>query len=182
MRVDELSSHPRNSREHSPEQVKQIADSIKAFGFNDVIEVDEAGVILSGHGRLEAARLLGLETVPCRVLAHMTATEKRAYMLAANRIADNSEVNKLITALELYDLKEEGIEPGMLGFSDKRELAELAALIDGDVEVEEQGEPMETGRVTLSIKGPASRGLELRNVLEMAVAAADIPDVEIVGP
>src|SRR5687768_5077919 len=85
--VDELIPYARNARTHSPEQVAQIAASIAEFGFNAPILIDSNAGIVAGHGRLLAARKLGLAEVPVIVLDHLTETQRRAYILADNRLA-----------------------------------------------------------------------------------------------
>ena len=85
-----LKSWPGNARTHSKKQVRQIADSIRAFGFTNPVLIDETNAILAGHGRVAAAMLLGLKTVPCRLISTMTADQKRAYVLADNKLALNA--------------------------------------------------------------------------------------------
>jgi hypothetical protein len=80
----------RNARTHSKKQLKQIAKSIETFGFTNPVLIDRDNVILAGHGRVEAAKLLGLDSVPCIRLEHMTPEEKRAYVLADNKLALNA--------------------------------------------------------------------------------------------
>lgn len=85
-----LKPAPRNARTHSRKQVRQIADSIVTFGFTNPLLIDETHRLLAGHGRLEAAKLLGLSTVPGVCLVHMTSAQKRAYVLADNKLALNA--------------------------------------------------------------------------------------------
>jgi ParB-like chromosome segregation protein Spo0J len=85
--IGQIRPHPRNSRTHSKKQIRQIADSIRAVGFAAPVLIDEDGVLLAGHGRLEAARLLGLKTIPGIVIDGLTEARKRALLLADNRIA-----------------------------------------------------------------------------------------------
>ena len=87
---DTLKPWPGNARTHSKKQVRQIADSIRTFGFTNPVLIDEANTILAGHGRVAAAKLLGLATVPCRLISTMTAAQKRAYVLADNKLALNA--------------------------------------------------------------------------------------------
>ena len=88
--TSQLSPYPRNSRTHSKKQIRQIADSIRQFGFTNPLLIDSHNVILAGHGRLAAAKTLGLEQVPCVRLEGMTAEQKRAYVLADNKLALNA--------------------------------------------------------------------------------------------
>ena len=88
--LSELKSNSRNARTHSRRQIRQIADSMAAFGFNNPVLVDEDGLIIAGHGRIEAAKLLGLTEVPTVCLSHMSEAEKRAYVIADNRLAEKA--------------------------------------------------------------------------------------------
>lgn len=93
-KVADLKPYKNNAREHSPEQVAQIAASIERFGFNAPVLIDPKGIVIAGHGRLEAAKLLGMDKVPTFELGHLSPTERRAYTLADNRIAENATWNE----------------------------------------------------------------------------------------
>jgi ParB-like chromosome segregation protein Spo0J len=108
--VDRLLPYARNPRTHSPEQVTQIAASIVEFGFTAPILVDSNAGILAGHGRLLAARKLGLTEVPVVVLDHLTATQRRAYIIADNQLALNAGWNLEMLRVELESLKEEDFD------------------------------------------------------------------------
>ena len=88
--LDQIKPHPRNPRTHSKRQIRQIADSIHAVGFTAPLLIDETGTLLAGHGRLEAARMLGLMSVPVIVIDGLTEPRKRALLLADNRIAQSA--------------------------------------------------------------------------------------------
>src|SRR5680860_503057 len=88
--IPDLTPWARNARTHSKKQIRQIAESIEAFGFTNPVLIDENRTIIAGHGRVEAAKLLGLREVPCLRLDHMTEKEKRAYVLADNKLALNA--------------------------------------------------------------------------------------------
>jgi len=79
----------RDARTHSKKRLKQLAESIRTFGFTNPVLIDQTNTILAGHGRVEAAKTLGLETVPCIRIEHMTEAEKRAYVIADNKLALN---------------------------------------------------------------------------------------------
>ena len=96
-----LKPYARNARTHSKAQVAQIAKSIERFGFTNPVLVSDEGQIVAGHGRVEAARLLGLETVPTLALSHLSETERRAYVLADNKLAANAGWDQELLALEL---------------------------------------------------------------------------------
>lgn len=122
-----LIPYARNARTHSETQVKQIAGSIQEFGFCNPVLVDATNGIIAGHGRVMAAQLLKLETVPCLRLSHLTDAQKRAYVLADNRIALSSGWDEEMLANELSDLHADEFDLGLLGF-DTEELLELMNL------------------------------------------------------
>lgn len=129
----------RNARTHSRNQVRQIADSIETFGFTNPVLVDETGSILAGHGRVEAAKLLGLATVPCVGIEHMSEAQKRAYVLADNKLALNAGWDEDLLAKELgelADLQDLDFDISVTGFS----IPEIDSLVDG-LEPQEDGEP-----------------------------------------
>jgi DNA modification methylase len=117
--TDRLVPYAKNARTHSPEQVAQIAASIVEFGFNAPILVDSHAGIVAGHGRLLAARKLGLSEVPVVVLDHLTDTQRRAYIIADNRLAENAGWDEKVLAAELADLEQEGLDLKLVGFSDQ---------------------------------------------------------------
>ena len=123
--TEELIPYVNNARTHSDEQINQIAGSIKEFGFNNPILLDGENGVVAGHGRLLAAKKLGLKEVPCIELAHLTEAKKRAYILADNKIALNSGWDNNLLNVEIEELKEENIDLNLIGFSDK-ELEEIA--------------------------------------------------------
>jgi len=115
--IDELVPYARNSRTHSEEQVEQIAASITEFGFTNPVLIDSEGGIIAGHGRVMAARKLGLLEVPCLELAHLTDAQKRAYVIADNKLATNADWNSHLLALEVRELMESGLDIDLLGFN-----------------------------------------------------------------
>ena len=98
---DALRPHPRNARTHPKRQIKQVADSIKAFGHLVPILIDEAGTVLAGHARLAAAKLIGLATVPTIVASGLTDAQKRAFMIADNKLTQNGGWDREMLAVEL---------------------------------------------------------------------------------
>jgi DNA modification methylase len=122
--VEKLIPYVRNSRTHSDAQVAQIASSIKEFGWTNPILVDGTNGIIAGHGRLLAARKLGQTEVPVIELAHMTESQKKAYVIADNQLAMNAGWDTSMLTLELSDLKEVGFSLDILGF-DPKELDNL---------------------------------------------------------
>jgi DNA modification methylase len=135
--IDKLIPYARNARTHSSAQIDQIAASIAEFGFTNPILVGSDGVIVAGHGRLEAARKLGMQTVPVIVLDHLTPTQRRALVIADNRIAENAEWDMEMLSLELAELQELDYDLELMGFSDK----ELAALLSDVQEVDGLTDP-----------------------------------------
>jgi hypothetical protein len=116
--VDKLIPYAKNSRTHSVEQVAQIAASIKEFGFRNPILVDGLGII-AGHGRLLAAQKLGLDQVPTIDCSDMTESQKKAYIIADNKLAMNAGWDFDFLALEIQNLKDEDFDINLLGFDDK---------------------------------------------------------------
>jgi DNA modification methylase len=145
--VEKLIPFARNSRTHSDKQVAEIAASIKEFGWTNPILVDGDKGIIAGHGRLLAARKLGMDTVPVIELAHLTETQKRAYVIADNKLALNADWDDQLLTIELNDLLADGFALELLGF-DKDELAKLLepeqieGLTDEDAVPEVPDEPV----------------------------------------
>lgn len=132
--VNDLIPYARNARTHSDEQVTRIASSIKEFGFTNPILIDGDNGIIAGHGRLMAAKKLGMREVPTIELSGMTDAQKRAYILADNKLALNSTWDYETLKIELSSLDEIGYEIGLTGFSDS-EFNNLFGLIDeNDIE------------------------------------------------
>lgn len=126
-----LLPYARNARTHSDEQVAQIAASIAEFGFTNPILAGSDGVIVAGHGRLAAAHKLGLEQVPVVVLEHLSPTQRRALVIADNRIAENAGWDDAMLRVELAALQDDDFDLSLTGF-DADALAELMADGDGD--------------------------------------------------
>lgn len=120
-----LVPYARNARTHSDEQVAQIAASIAEFGFTNPILAGSDGVIVAGHGRLAAAQKLGLEAVPVVVLDHLSPTQRRALVIADNRLAANAGWDDAMLKVEIAALSAAGFDIGLLGFAD----ADLEALL-----------------------------------------------------
>lgn len=126
--VDRLIPYARNSRTHSDEQVAQIAASIREFGFTNPVLIDADGGIIAGHGRVMGARALGMTEVPCIRLGHLTDAQKRAYVIADNKLALNAGWDDQMLALELRELADVGYDMGLTGFGTKDIDALLATL------------------------------------------------------
>lgn len=133
--VKKLIPYARNSRTHSDDQVQQIAASIREFGFTNPVLISEADDIIAGHGRLMAAKLLDMDKVPCIRLGYLTKAQRKAYVIADNKLALNAGWDEDLLRLELGALQDEDFDVGLTGFSDK----EIDALLLGDDDVDEQG-------------------------------------------
>lgn len=115
--IEDLIPYARNSRTHSDEQTAQIAASIREFGFLNPVLVDGDNGIIAGHGRVMAARKLGMDTVPCVEVSHLTDTQKRAYIIADNKLALNAGWDNDLLAIELEELNIEGFDLDLTGFT-----------------------------------------------------------------
>lgn len=133
-KIETLIPYARNSRTHSDAQVAQIAASIKEWGFTNPILVDDAGQIIAGHGRVMAARKLGMSELPVMVASGWTEAQKRAYVIADNKLALNAGWDDELLSLELGELDGLGFDLELTGFSDD----ELALLV---IDAEETGMP-----------------------------------------
>lgn len=127
-KVEDLAPYELNSRTHSEDQVVQIANSIKEFGFTNPILLDGDNGILAGHGRLAASKLLELKEVPTIQLSGLTADQKRAYVIADNKIALNADWDTDILKLEITDLMDAKYDVSLVGFNDK----EILKLFDDE--------------------------------------------------
>ena len=165
---DQLKPYPRNARTHSKKQIRQIADSVCQFGFTNPILIDRERMILAGHGRAEAARLLGLTSIPCIRIDHMSPEQKRAYILADNKLAQNAGWDEEILATELQFLLEAKIDfdVGITGF----ETHEIDSLISG-LAPEEPGDPADDVLPEI-VENPISRLGDLWLLGPTNVAAA----------
>lgn len=129
--ICDLIPYARNSRTHSDQQVAQIAASIKEFGWTNPILVDADGGIIAGHGRLLAARQLGMSQVPVIELIHLSETQRRALVIADNKLALNAGWDEQMLAVEIAELSEDDFDLSLLGF-DERELANF--MLDANFE------------------------------------------------
>src|SRR2546425_2773440 len=116
MRVCELRPYPNNARTHSKKQVRQIANSIAKFGFCNPVLIDDDKQIIAGHGRVEAAKLLGIAAVPTYRLSHLSEADKRAYILADNKLAEKAGWDKELLVIELQGLIDLDFEIELTGF------------------------------------------------------------------
>ncbi|MEN9489717.1 MAG: hypothetical protein RJA63_166 [Pseudomonadota bacterium] len=170
--LDRLRPYERNARTHSEAQIQQIQASIREFGFTAPILVDSTDGILAGHGRLSAAKLLGLAEVPVVVLDHLSEAQRRQYVLADNKLAENAGWDLELLALELEAVE---IDPAVLGFGE----ADLARLQDG-LELGEFEQVAAAGPGTERAEPEHQPGLsvEMGDDDELADATAESGEVE----
>jgi ParB-like chromosome segregation protein Spo0J len=117
IKLEKLIPYAKNSRTHDDFQIQQIAASIREFGFTNPVLIDSEDGIIAGHGRVMAARKLGLTEVPCIRLGHLTETQKKAYIIADNRIAEvGGGWDEEMLGLELADLREADFDLDLIGF------------------------------------------------------------------
>lgn len=133
--IQTLRPYAKNARTHSKKQIKQIARSIERFGFTNPVLVSDDGEIIAGHGRVEAAKSLNMKTVPTLALSHLSETERRAYVLADNKLALNAGWDKEILAIELQALVDLEFDTELTGFS----LAEVDLVLDEASEADPDG-------------------------------------------
>jgi DNA modification methylase len=172
--ISKLIPYAKNPRTHSAEQVAQIAGSIAAFGFNAPILVDSNAGVIAGHGRLLAARQLGLEDVPVIVLDHLSEIQKRAYILADNKLAELGGYDDDLLRLELAELKDADVDLELLGFSDD-ELRELLAAAEHDLVSSDEEEIPEAP------SNPVTRSGDIWNIGRHRLICGDCRDQEVVA-
>ncbi len=136
-----LIPYARNSRTHSDEQIAQICGSIKEFGFTNPVLIDADGLIIAGHGRTMAAQRLNMKEVPCLRLAHLTEAQKKAYIIADNKLALNAGWDEEMLALELGDLQGLDFDLSLTGFDDDELNALLAEAVEEGLVDEDEAPP-----------------------------------------
>lgn len=185
IQVADLVPYAKNSKMHNDAQVAAIAGSIREFGFNNPVLVDSAGGIIAGHGRVMAARKLGLDTVPCIRLGHLSDSQKRAYILADNRLGEiGGGWDDEMLRIELSDLSEIDIPFDALGWTDT-ELAEILgskASCTGDHPLEE--DVKYTNKIKIPIYEPTGECPDLSMLIDRVkteklisnINASSLPD------
>lgn len=144
--IETLIPYANNARTHSDAQVAQIAASIREFGFNNPVLIDEQSGIIAGHGRVLAARKLELDSIPCIRLNHLSETQRRAYIIADNKIAMNAGWDEELLALEVAELTEFGVNMDLLGFDiSELNFAEIDYSVLEDEDVDKQLSDMANG-------------------------------------
>lgn len=171
-RVDALVPYARNSRTHSDAQVAQIAASIREFGFTNPVLVDADGGIIAGHGRVMAARKLGLAEVPVIELAHLTETQKRAYVIADNKLALNAGWDIDMLKVEFAALGEDGFDLSLTGFGADEIAGLLVELTEGNTDPDDVPE---------APADPVSRLGDVWVLGKHRLACGDCTDLEVVN-
>lgn len=141
--ISEILPYTNNARTHSEEQIKKIASSIKEFGFNNPILLDKDNIVIAGHGRLEAAKKIKIKEVPCIRLEHLTEAQKKAYILADNRLAEiGTSWDEELLSFELEGLKDLDFDIGLTGFDDSFLNEPESEGLCGEDEIPEEVEPV----------------------------------------
>ena len=155
--IDKLVPYARNARTHSKEQIAQLRASLREFGFVSPAVIDADYNILVGHGRIEAARAEGYETVPCVFAENLTEAQKRAYILADNQLALNAGWDEEMLSVELSDLQDSTFDLSLLGFG----ADELEKLLDGgaDKDVKDDDFDLTAALEKASLWNAATSGL-----------------------
>ncbi len=163
--VDDLIPYARNSRTHSDTQVTKIASSIKEFGFLNPVIVDADNGIIAGHGRVMAAKKLGLKEVPVLLADHLSEAQKRAYIIADNRLALDAGWDDEMLRIELDELGELGFNLELTGF----ELDELNSIFDETKGVKINNEINELLEHSFLIKYPIDKKIEVMNIISESI-------------
>lgn len=134
-----LTAYEQNSRTHSDQQINQIVNSIKEFGFTNPVLIDSNGGIIAGHGRVKAAEHIGMDVVPCFILDHLTEAQRRAYVIADNKIAENAGWNLEMLRMEIKELGDDDFDLNLLGFEDM-EIKDILNFIPTNIGLTDENE------------------------------------------
>lgn len=170
--VGELKPYARNARTHSARQIEQIAASIRRFGFTNPVLVGDDLTILAGHGRVEAAKLLGLSDVPIVRLSHLNEAERRAYVIADNRLAETAGWDREILALELQGLVDLQFDVGVIGY----EAAQVDLILDAATEASPKSRDKEEDVVPAPPQSAVTRPGDIWVLGRHRVTCADARD------
>lgn len=143
--VSDLKEYEKNSRTHSDDQVAKIAASVEEFGFTNPILIDESNGVIAGHGRLQAAKRINMGEVPCIRLAHLSESQKRAYVIADNKIAESGGWDDEMLKMEIMELAQDDYDLKLTGF-DEAGLDSILAISEEVMEaVQKKRDHKETG-------------------------------------
>ena len=176
-KVDDLVPYARNSRTHSPDQIDQIAASINEWGFTNPVLVDETGTIIAGHGRVMAAKKLGLVEIPCMTATGWSEAQRRAYVIADNKLALNAEWDVSALKIEMDDLSGLNFDLELTGF-DLDELGDMfdtgEGLEDGFDDVQPPEDDPSTSLIVIGpYRVPATIGAIERLITELREEGGD---------
>lgn len=163
----DLIPYVNNSRTHSDDQINQVAASINEFGFTNPVLIDGEGMIIAGHGRVMAAKKLGVDEVPCIVLDDLTEAQKKAYVIADNKLAENGGWNDELLRIEMSDLGDVGFDIDLLGFSDR----ELSKLFDETCGIKIDDTLEDKVFDSLTVKFQPGDKIEVMNAISEAISA-----------
>ncbi len=175
--IASLRSCSQNARTHSKKQVRQIASSIERFGFTNPVLISDNGEIVAGHGRVEAAKLLGWKSVPTIALSHLSKTERRAYVIADNKLALNAGWDKEILAIELQGLVDLEFDVELTGFS----LAEIDLVIEEAGEADPDGHDAPEDAVPEAGREPVTLTGDLWILDRHRLVCGDTRDPDVIG-
>ena len=175
--IESLTPYGRNARTHSAEQVAQIAASIKEFGFNNPVLVDGHRGVIAGHGRILAARKLDMAQLPVIELAHLTETQKRAFILTENKLTERAGWDNELLSLELADLQEAGFDLELTGFDDG-EIQSLLGAGDDVVADEAYGDADELPELPVT---PVSKTGDIWHIGEHRLICGDATDPAVIA-
>lgn len=171
--ISELIPYANNARTHDDAQIARIAASINEFGFTNPVLIDGDSGIIVGHGRIMAARKLNMATVPCIELSHLTPTQKKAYIIADNKLALNSGWDEELLKLELIGLEDLGFDLDLTGF----DAEELDELIGAGTKLKEHAVELKQKkfiRILLSV--PIDSAIDAKDLIDQL---ADVDGIEI---
>lgn len=137
MPVADLQGYKGNARQHGEEQIAALMKSIKSFGFTAPVMIDDEGIIIAGHGRVEAAKRLHYTTVPCIRLSNLSKAQQKAYVIADNQLASMATWDWDMLSSEIDNLKDEDFDIGLLGFT-KEQIDEMIGSPDDPVEIPDE--------------------------------------------
>lgn len=172
--LQSLIPYANNSRTHDDKQVAQIAASIREFGFTNPVLIDDSNGIIAGHGRVLAARKLALDEVPCIRLSHLSETQRKAYVIADNKLALNAGWNEKTLALELSELRESNFDLSKIGF----DADEIEAALNPESALSEKY----SHKIEAPVYSPKGEKPELRALLDSSrhdelVASIDVAEI-----
>lgn len=168
-KTSELKEYEKNSRVHTSEQIKKISKSIENFGFNVPILIDSEGTVISGHGRLYAAKHIGLKEVPTIKIEHMSKEKIKAFVIADNKLHDESFFDELTLQDEINEIVKLSLDPEITGFAED----EIKKILDMDEKLKEkivEIKPMTTTYILIEL--PNSSDVKMLEDLEKTVKNA----------